>query len=79
MNKAIAGVVHGRTIVLSEDPGVPDGQQVQVVVSPTEPGHRWGEGILRSAGGWTEWPEMDDVMEAIHQERKRERRLPAPE
>ena len=26
-----------------------------------------GEWILRSAGGWSEYPEMDAVMEKIHE------------
>ena len=33
MNKVIEGVVHGRTIELLEDPGVGEGQKVQVMLS----------------------------------------------
>jgi len=35
---------------------------------------KWGEGIRRSAGGWADCPEMEAIMEKIHQERKLERR-----
>ena len=44
--------------------------QVKIVASTK----KWGEGILRSAGGWVDYPEMDAIMERIHQERKLERR-----
>jgi hypothetical protein len=30
----------------------------------------WGEGILRSAGGWANYPEMDAIIEKIQQQRK---------
>lgn len=74
MTKKLHGTVHGRTIELDEDPGVPDGQEVELQIQ-IGPAHRkWGEGILRSAGGWAEYPELDEIMERIHQERKLERR-----
>ena len=34
----------------------------------------WGEGILRSAGGWADCPELDAIMEEIYRSRKVERR-----
>ena len=76
MTKIVHGVVHGKTIELDEEPGVAEGQTVEVqikVVAPAPPG-KWGEGILRSAGGWADYPEMDAIMEKIHQDRKLERR-----
>jgi hypothetical protein len=74
MSRIIHGVVHGRTIELAEDPGVADGQQVEVVVKPLAPAKPWGEGIRRSAGAWADYPEMDAVMEQIQQDRRKERR-----
>lgn len=74
MNRVMHGIVRGRTIELIEDPGVLDGKQVEVTVALAETKKNWGDGIRRSAGGWAEYPEMDAVMEKIHQERKRERR-----
>jgi hypothetical protein len=38
------------------------------------PAGKWGEGILRSASGWADHPEIDDIMDRIHQDRKLERR-----
>ena len=48
MTKRLHGTVHGRTIELDEDPGVADGQKVelQIEVEPKE--GKWGDGILRS-------------------------------
>ena len=74
MDKIMHGVIHGKTIHLTEDPGVPDGREVQVVLTAPQPDKSWGEGIRRSAGGWADYPEMDAVMEQIQQDRKRERR-----
>ena len=73
MTKKLHGTVHGRTIELDEDPGVADGQEVELQIQIAT-ARKWGEGILRSAGGWAEYPEMDDIMEKIYQERKLERR-----
>jgi hypothetical protein len=32
MTKTVNGVVHGKTIELDEDPGVAEGQQVQITI-----------------------------------------------
>lgn len=74
MSKTLHGKVRGKTIELDEDLGVAEGQEVEVQVKIVQPTQRWGEGILRSAGGWADYPEMDAVMEKIHQDRKLERR-----
>jgi hypothetical protein len=74
MTKTLHGKVHGRTIELDDDPGVAEGQEVEVQMKVVSPTKKWGEGILHSAGGWVDYPEMDVIMENIHQERKLERR-----
>lgn len=74
MIKIVQGVVQGRTIQLSDDLDVAEGQHVEVQVRLLPPGRQWGEGIRRSAGGWADFPEMDAIMETIQQDRKRERR-----
>jgi len=74
MNKKLHGKIHGRTIELVEDPGMPDGQEVELQMNVVPSGQKWGEGIRRSAGGWADYPEMENIMEKIHQERKLERR-----
>ena len=74
MVKILRGVVHGRTIELESEPEIEDGRTVEVRVTVVPKEKPWGEGILRSAGGWVDYPELDAVMEQIHQERNRERR-----
>jgi len=79
MSIVIHGVVHGKTIELKESPGVPDGQEVEVVVRAVEPARAWGEGILRSAGAAADVPGFDDVFAQIERERKGSTfREPAP-
>jgi hypothetical protein len=74
MNKKLHGKIHGKTIELDEDPGVADGQEVELQINVIQSGLKWGEGIRRSAGGWADQPELDAIMEQIHQQRKLERR-----
>ena len=78
MTKIIHGKVHGRTIELAEDPGLADGQDVEVQVKILPPARTWGEGVLRAAGALADDPEWDAVMGPIYRERKLERR-PLPE
>lgn len=79
MTKLIHGVVHGQTIELQDDPGVPEGQEVEILVrSVVRVSGRWGDGLRRCAGvlqgDWTE--EDDRILDAIYQERKRDTRPP---
>ena len=74
LTKIIHGKIHGKTIELDEDLGVADGEAVEVQVKVVPQARPWGEGILRSAGGWADHPEMDAIMQQIHQDRKLERR-----
>jgi hypothetical protein len=75
--KTFHGVVNGKTIELVEDPGVPAGQKVELVVTVVPENTRpWGEGLRRCAGAMAdEWTEEDDrILEEIYQERKRDSR-----
>jgi hypothetical protein len=74
MTKQVQGVIHGRTIELTEDPGVEDGQQVMITIRTVSPARSWGEGILRTAGALADDPEWDEIMEEIYQDRKLNRR-----
>ena len=74
MTKTIHGKIHGKTIELDEDPGVAEGQEVEVQVRIVQPARKWGEGILRTAGALADDPEWDTIMEQISQDRKVERR-----
>jgi hypothetical protein len=74
MTNQISGVIHGKTIELSEDPGLTDGQAVVVVVQPAginpKTNRPWGEGIRASAGAFADWPEADKYLQEILEARK---------
>jgi hypothetical protein len=74
--KTIQGRIRGRTIELTEDSGLQDGQEVEVQVKAVPTQRAWGEGIRRSAGCMADDPDFEAVMQEIYQERKRERRQP---
>jgi hypothetical protein len=74
----LKGVVHGKTIELEREPGLPDGQEVSVVVQPLEAAEGRlppGEGIRRSAGGWGDDADgLEEYLEWNRQQRKVSRR-----
>ena len=74
ITKKLHGKVHGRTIELDEDPGVDDGQEVELQMKIVPPARKWGEGILRTAGALADDPYWDAIMEEIYHARKVERR-----
>jgi hypothetical protein len=70
----LKGVIHGRTVQLEEEPGLPDGQQVTVVLRPASVKLAPGEGIRRSFGGWADdADELDRFLEWNRQQRKLDR------
>jgi hypothetical protein len=82
MTKVFHGVVNGKTIELTDDPGVPAGQEVEVTVTPLQARKApWGEGLRRCAGALAdEWTEEDDrILEEIYQQRKMDRGAQIPE
>ena len=77
-NQAILkGVIHGRTIELEQEPGLPDGQSVAVTVQPFAEQERRlppGEGIRRSAGAWEDDPEgVDEFLRQVREMRNQGR------
>jgi hypothetical protein len=66
----IRGVVHGKTIELASDPGLKDGEMVEVTLRPATP-ELWGGGVGRSAGALADsWHADDDkILDRIQQER----------
>ena len=75
MVKTLHGKVHGRTIELDQDLGVPDGQAVVVQVRTLPaPSRQPGDGLLRTEGALAGDPEWDALMEEIRQSRKSDQR-----
>jgi hypothetical protein len=82
MNKNLQGTVHGKTIELDEELGVPDGQKVEIAIQipPTAaPAKPWGEGLRRCAGALADIPGLDEDMEQILRERKTAKFREVPE
>jgi len=74
MSIVISGVVHGNTIELKRSPGVPDGQEVEVILRPVGGPPSDGGGFHRSAGALADDPHWDGIMAEIQRERRLERR-----
>ena len=69
----LRGVVHGRTIELEDDAGLPDGQRVCVTVLPLrqEEVSAPGEGLRRAFGAWADDADaLDQYLEWNRQQRK---------
>ena len=62
-------------IELDRPVGLPDGQEVTVVVQPANGKMPPGEGLRRSIGGWADDPQgLDEFLEWNRQQRKQSRR-----
>jgi hypothetical protein len=73
VSQPLSGIIHGRTIELLADPGLADGQPVEVTIRPSPPSGT-GAGIARTAGALHDDAEWDAIMEQIHEARRQERR-----
>lgn len=80
MTKVMHGRVHGRTIELSEDSGLAEGQEVEVSMRAVPNGQECkpGDGLLRTEGALADDPHWDAIMEEIYQERKDDTRREIP-
>lgn len=79
MTKTLHGKVHGKTIELDEDPGIAEGQEVEVQMKVVvRSARKTREGFLRTEGALADDTEWDAIMEEIHQARKLERRPQIP-
>jgi hypothetical protein len=76
MTRTVHGVIRGRTIELTQDPGVADGQQVEISIKAVPPPRPWGEGLRRCAGAFAaDWTEEDDrILDEIYRGRKQDTR-----
>jgi hypothetical protein len=70
------GVVRGSSIELERPVGLPDGQEVTVVIQPTNGTEKLppGEGLRRSAGAWADdVAGLDEYLDWNRQQRKQTR------
>ena len=81
ISSSIRGVIHGKTIELANDPGLKQGQEVEVTLRPATKPDSWGEGLRRAAGALTDsWqPDDDEILDRIQEDRMRSagRELPS--
>jgi hypothetical protein len=79
----LRGTVHGKTIALEAEPGLPEGQQVMITLQPAPQQSALGdsgrEALQRAAGSWSDDPEgLEQFLEWNRQQRKVNRpELPA--
>ena len=74
--QGVEGVVHGRTIELDHELGLPAGHRVAVIVRALEhgPPQSAEDAIRRSAGGWNDDPEgLTDYLVWNRRQRKADR------
>ncbi len=71
----LKGVVHGNTIAFESELGLPEGKQVIVIVQAAEAFRLpAGEGIRRSAGGWSDDIEgLEEYLEWNRRQRSQSR------
>ena len=72
MAEVVEGIIHGKTIELAVDPGLQDGEIVEVVIRRVKPSPSWGEGIKAAAGALAQMPpEYFADLDEIVRERQR--------
>jgi hypothetical protein len=71
----LKGIIHGKTIELEQESGLPDGQTVAVTVHPLHDKRLPScEGIRRAAGAWADDPSgLDDYLEQLRRDRDQDR------
>ena len=69
-SKQLQGTIHGRRIDLQDDPGLADGEEVDVIVSVRPKAHKWGDGIRRSAGAWVNVPGIQEALDEVERDRR---------
>ena len=69
----LRGVIHGKTIELITDPGLKEGQEVEITLRPMTKANTLGAGLQRCAGALADsWQAEDDsILEQIQDSRKR--------
>jgi hypothetical protein len=67
MSEVVEGVIHGRTIELEADPGLQDGERVEVVIRRAGRPKAPGDGLKATAGALAHLPPefFDDLDEIV--------------
>lgn len=70
MSETLEGVIRGKTIELATDPGLVDGQVVQVIVKPLPTPDQRRDAILRTAGSMANDADFDAAMSQVQADRR---------
>ncbi len=77
-SQAHRGIVRGKTIELDRETGLPEGQEVVIIVRSVAAGSGQsapGDGIRRSAGGWSDDSQgLDEFLVWNREQHKQSRR-----
>ena len=76
MTQVMHGTVSGSTIHLASNPGLEDGQRVEVILRPIEASTRQpGDGIRAAFGGWSDDAEgLDEYIRQVYEARHSDQR-----
>jgi len=69
MSSTIRGVIRGKTIELTDDPKIADGQRVEVTIRTKLDPAAQLEAILRTAGSMADDPEFAAIMDEVERYR----------
>ena len=73
MKKKYKGTIHGQSILIEQEIGLPEGLRVEVTINvfpKADANEPWGEGLKRAAGAFADVPEFEEDMKQILEERK---------
>lgn len=71
--KTLIGIIRGKTIELADSPGIDEGTQVDVVVTPSAVQDQSGNGLTATEGALADDSEWDAIMDEIQSSRGWER------
>ena len=67
MSDTLEGTVHGKTVELARDPGLEEGQRVEVVLRPVTTVQ---QPVVSAAGMLADVPNLDESLHEIEKQRK---------
>lgn len=81
MTQTLHGIIHGNRIELFDNPGLPEGEEVEIRISVARKHPQPGTGLARCAGALAEsWTDEDDhILAELQQDRLQSSHRDSPE
>ena len=81
MTQTLHGIIHGNSIELIDNPGLPEGEEVEIRLSVAKKKPQMGSGLERCAGALAEsWTDEDDhILAELQQARLQSSHRESPE